>query len=388
MPVYKLCLKIIKKNLRTMSIYFIIFMVISVMISETTAQSTRTDFSETKTDVAFISEESSPLIDGLKDELSKTVNFVNIPDDPEKLQDALFFRQVTYIIRIPKGFTENFMNGRDVQIEKTTVPDSVYNAYVDMKVNKYFNMAKLYVDSGSGITQQSLVSRLKTDLDSSADVTMDSAVSSGMSNSFTLFYFNFLSYILSSILIFGISIIMTVFNDKDLSRRNFCSPISAVSINLQYILANLVFTVICWAIVVALCAYFDPQNCLKTNTYFMVLNSFVFMLSASMLGYLIGNVVKGRQAISAASNVLSLGPSFIAGVFIQQQYLNDSILKIASFTPTYWYVKANNLLAGMTDFSLSSLSAVFRYMLVEAGFAAAFLVLALVIAQRKRQSNA
>ena len=42
---------------------------------------------------------------------------IDIPDDNEKLQDALFFREIEYIIRVPKGFGENLMMGKAVELE-------------------------------------------------------------------------------------------------------------------------------------------------------------------------------------------------------------------------------------------------------------------------------
>ena len=75
-------------------------------------------FNQQKSNIAFISEEKSPLIDGLKHELEKVANFVDLPDEKEALQDALYFRSVYYILRVPEGFTESFMKGENVQLEK------------------------------------------------------------------------------------------------------------------------------------------------------------------------------------------------------------------------------------------------------------------------------
>ena len=40
----------------------------------------------------------------LNRELSRVANFVELPDETEALQDALYFRTVTYILRVPEGF--------------------------------------------------------------------------------------------------------------------------------------------------------------------------------------------------------------------------------------------------------------------------------------------
>lgn len=388
MPVFKLCMKIIKKNLPSMMIYVVVFLSISVVFAANATKSQPTSFSPQKASVAFISEESSPLIDGFKQELSKNADYVTIPDETEKLQDALFFRNVTYILRIPKGFTEAFLRGENVQIQKTIVPNSISNAYIDISINQYFNAARLYVKNVKGITQEELVQHLKTDLASDVPVELKRAQAQADTHSdFSMYYFNYLSYALSSVLILGISSVMLVFNNKDLSRRNFCSPISAGQVNFHFILANLIFTLSCWAIMVGTGILINLRNSLNGNLPYFLLNSLVFTLCASSISFLIGNVLKNRNAISAVCNVVTLGPCFISGVFVPQEFLSDSVLKIAGFTPTYWYVKANNLIGSLTSMNASNFQQLFYYILIEFGFALAFFAVSLAVGKRKRMSG-
>lgn len=74
-----------------MLIYVAIFLLISPFMSssKTNEQQKETAFIPVKSKIAFISEESSPLIDGLKQQLEKVANFVELPDKTEALQDAL-----------------------------------------------------------------------------------------------------------------------------------------------------------------------------------------------------------------------------------------------------------------------------------------------------------
>ncbi|MCI1956046.1 MAG: ABC transporter permease [Oscillospiraceae bacterium] len=392
MQVFKLCIKVLEKNKTAMLIYIFIFLVISVMISRLSVSKPQTGYADVKTDIAFLSEENTPLVNGLKQELSKSANFVTVADQTEALQDALYFRDVTYIVRIPKGFTERFLKGENVRIEKTTVPDSVYGAYLDMKINRYLTTAALYAKYGGGMPQKKLVSLLKSDLDQTASVTLkpekvrsaETVESGGTGTTFTMYYFNYLAYVLPAVLIFGIGAIMQVFNNRDLSLRSFCSPITARNYNFQFLLANIVFCIVCWAILLIPCALLDPKHFFSRATSFLLLNSFAFLLSAGGLSYLIGNLVKNRSAISALSNVCSLGPSFIGGVFIPRLMLSDTVLKIASFTPTYWYVKANEQIEALGTFDFSNLASSYGCMAVEAGFAVAFLALGLTAGKKTR----
>lgn len=147
MPVFKLCMKIVRKNMPSMMIYIVIFLGIAILVSKANAPAPQDGgFSQTKTTVAFYSEEDTPLVQGLKKELAKTCNFTEIPNETEKLQDALFFRNVDYILRIPKGFTDRFLRGETPKLAKTIVPDSVSARYTDLAVSQYLNTARLYVN--------------------------------------------------------------------------------------------------------------------------------------------------------------------------------------------------------------------------------------------------
>jgi ABC-2 type transport system permease protein len=95
-------------------------------------------------------------------------------------------------------------------------------------------------------------------------------------------------------------------------------------------------------------------------------------------------MVKSESSIPAVSNVLTLGLAFISGVFVPAELLGSLVLKVASFTPTYWYVAANNRIAALASFNYASLQPVFSAMLIQAGFALAFIAIALVLGKKRR----
>ena len=368
-----------------MLIYVGIFLGISAAMSFTVLGEQKKDsvFNQAKANIVFINEEDAPFINGLKQELSKIANFIEIPDEINALQDALYFREVTYILRVPDGFTKKFMNGEDVKLEKTVVPDAYSNVYIDLAINKYLDTAKFYLEHAENISEELLVQNLSTVLSLGSTVELKEKEENLTGNEFLNFYFNYFPYAMLYILILGTSTLIFVFNDNDLKKRNLCSPLSVYSINFQFMLAILVFMVISWLIMVGFCFVFDFKNCLKMNTLFLITNSFVFTLAAACMSFLIGNLVKGRGAITAVSNVVSLGFSFISGVFVPQQMLGSFVLKIASFNPTYWYIKANNNIVNLTDFSFIHINNVLYNMLIQIGFALIFFITALVLGKKK-----
>jgi len=385
MQVYKAFFKVIQKNRGQILIYLVVFMVLALLLTNTYNPPQNTDFSKVKVNIAFINnDDDSQLVAGLKTYLSENANLVDLPDDTQKLQDALFFREVEYILRVPAGFTEAILGGQDVQLEKTTVPDSTSNVYMDLLINKYLNTAQTYTTYMPGLSQADLTQYLAKDLAEQSEVTMISNGSHSANAEKSGYYFNYLSYSMFAILILGVCSVMLVFNDTDLKRRNLCSPIRSANMNFQMILGNLSFAILTWLVLISASFVMYGSFMFSTPGLLLLLNSFVFTLTALSISYLIGNLVKSRGAMSAVANVFALGTSFISGVFVPQELLGDNVLTIASFTPTYWYIKANNEIAAAVRFNADNLQSIFTSMVLVLTFGVAVLGVTLVLIKQRR----
>lgn len=385
MQVYKAFFKVIKKNRGLLLIYLVVFMVLALLLTNTYNLPQDTNFSKVKVNIAFINDDNdSLLVAGLKIYLSENANLVDLPDEPQKLQDALFFRQVEYILRVPDGFTEAMLSGREVQLEKTIVPDSTSNVYMDLLINKYLNTAQTYTTYMPGLSQAELTQYLDKDLAEQSQVTMISNGSHSANAEKSGYYFNYLSYSMFAILILGVCSVMLVFNNTDLKRRNLCSPIRSANMNFQMILGNLSFAILTWLVLISASFVMYGSFMFTANGLLLLLNSFVFTLAALSISYLIANLVKSRGAMSAVSNVFALGTSFISGVFVPQELLGANVLTIASFTPTYWYVKANNEIAAAVSFNANNLQSIFTSMVLVLAFGVAMLGVTLVLIKQRR----
>lgn len=384
MRVFKSCFKVLQKNMASMLIYFFIFLFFAVLLSYTNAKSDQKNtFTDTRCDIAFFDEDgNTPLVQGLKDCLSKNANFISIPDTLEGRQDALFYEDVEYIIRIPKGFTESFLHGGSVQLERTTVPNSTMGVYMDSAVRRYLSLASV-AKSVPGISQTQIVTDVKSSLAQQAAVDVHSFGSTAETKKQT-YYYRYLAYVIMAIVILGVSSLMMAFNQPDLRRRNLCSPLSLISMNLQLVLGNLVFAAVAFAGLAGVSFLLYGGAMLEQNTVYLLLNAFVYTLVCLSVAYLVGILIKSRNAQSAIANVLSLGTCFISGVFVPQDYLGKTVLNIASFTPTYWYVNAVNALNGTAGVTAAEVQTVAKNVFIQLGFAVALLAVALVVAKNKR----
>lgn len=386
MQVYKVLFKVIQKNLGQLVIYVVVFLMMTILLASTYTNPGKVDFTETKTNIAFINEDTdSVLIKGFKDYLSQYANFVTITDD-KQLKDALFFREIEYIVRIPDGFTEGFLTGNNVQIEKTSVPGATSSIFMDRVLNKYFDTANIYLNSGVSMTDEQLAASIEKDLSIKTDVTLENSGMQKNNNEKCNYYFNFLSYSLFTILILGVTAVMIVFHNTDLRRRNTCSPMKLKSMNTQILLGNLSFGILAWFIMISASFIMYGSYMFTGKGLLFLLNSLVFTLSALSISYLISNFVKDRNAMSAVSNVVALGTCFIGGAFVPQELLGKSVLKIASFTPTYWFIKSNNAITDLANYDFETLRPLFINMTIMIGFAIAFLTIALVVNKQRRVS--
>ena len=94
----------------------------------------------------------------------------------------------------------------------------------------------------------------------------------------------------------------------------------------------------------------------------------------------------GKNAISMIGNVTGLGMSFLCGVFVPQSLLSDTVLSIGKFLPAYWYIKANDMLAGFST-EVFSMNKYWTYVGIECGFSVALFCLTLLVFKLKVRSK-
>lgn len=385
MPVFKTFFRIINAARTPLIIYLLIFLGVTYMTSQFYTSPEDTGFTDSKIRIAVINRDGeNNIAKGLTEYLSKTSTIVDMPDDTEKLQDALFFRKVEYIAIIPKGFSDSFNKSENSRIETVVVPNSTSAIYLDLIVNRYLQTLRLVGDY-SNFTAEKQAELVSKNLAVETDIVMKSRVESNNSEGYT-YYFNFFPYVILALATLGISTIMMVFNQPDLKRRNLCSPIKQRSMNIQIGLGSIIYSLFCWAVIVLFgIIIYGESLVLSESLPILALNSLVFTTVCTAIGFLVGILIKSHNVQAAVSNVLSMGMSFLCGVFVPQSLLGSGVLRVASFLPAYWFVKANNIISeiGFDKGRNDVLTAV----LIQLGFAIAIFSVALFVSKQKRTAN-
>jgi ABC-2 type transport system permease protein len=214
-----------------------------------------------------------------------------------------------------------------------------------------------------------------------------SATGNAPDTNYMTYYFNYLAYAILGVMIMGVTSFMMAFNDTDLANRNQCSPLKPLNMNLQVLLGNAAFAAAVWAAMCAMVFLIYGRLPVNSGTALLCLNALVITIVALSIGFLAGKFIRNPGVQSAVTNVVALGISFISGVFVPQELLGSTVLGIARFTPTYWYVKAVGDIRDIVTFNFQSVLPVLYSMLIQLGFAAAIFTLALVLAKHIRLSR-
>ena len=372
MTIFKSYFKILNKYKFIIILYIGLLLLFTVTNVKT--GDTNNSFTPSRPNVAIINnDQESELIN----------NLINYIKDNADIDDALFYRQVDYVIFIPKGYNDKFVMGEiePVDIKKTTDSSS---SYMDMLIEKYFNTLRIYKDYDIDNTKvlemvsNSLKNETIVEIKSTRDT--DSLMNAS-------FYFNFSNYSILAICIYTISILLSVFNQKKIKRRNLISATSVNKINRNLYLCNFLLAVSTWLIFVVISIFLIGDIMFTTYGMWYMLNSFVFAMCSLAIGFLIGNLVTNQDAINGIVNVVALGSSFLCGSFVPLEVIPDGVVMISKILPSYWYIHNNELIKSVEIFNKDIVLEILGNMGIIVIFMIIFFILTIVVTRIKRKEN-
>jgi ABC-2 type transport system permease protein len=384
MQVFKAYFKILKQIYPVILVYIVIFFGISLLATTNGSSSTALDFEAIKPKIVLINnDEETPLLTSFRKYLESNTTLVEMEDEEEKLSDALFFRKIHYIIKVPSNFTESFMEGNLKKLDTLKLPDSTTTIFIESLIDKFFNTANLY--SKSSIDENILSENIIKNLETSVNVQLVQKEKMDNNLNKANYFFNFTNYTFLALLILVIGLVTQSFNQIDLKRRNLCSPIKLSKMNFELMLGNISVTITIWMIFVLASIVLYGATMFTTNGLLLILNSFVFILTALSIGFLIGNLVENTEAQSAIANVLSLGTSFICGAFVPQMFLGSTVLMIAKIFPSYYFIRANDIISATPTLDSKNLNIIFTCILIQVVFMIGIYIASYIVTRLRRQ---
>ena len=382
MIVFKTILKILNKLKGLIILYTI--MLISVTLVNQTSDNVDS-FEEVKPNVIIVNNDKSK--NGVTNHFIKYLeNHMEVKDidigNEEKIDDALFYRDVSLVVYIPDGFGDDLLDNKDVSVEYKISGDKG-SSYGKMLVQNYFDSFNIYNNYYDG---DELFDRLDNALNVDVNVEVKSKVDTNSLSRMARF-FNFLNYAILAGCVYSISMILASLKSENVRKRTIVSSYDYKKYNRIVLEACSIVIIGMWILYMILALIIFKDLFISMNGLWYVINSFVFSLCSLCIGFLIGNITQNKGAISGIVNVVSLGSSFLCGCFVPFEFMPDYVIKIAHIFPTYYFVINNEALKVMDNFSLSSVSPLILNMGIVLIFGVCFVIITNYVSKKKQVLN-
>lgn len=378
MTVFKTFWRIANKYKGTIILYTVMLVVFGSLNMKT--QDKELNFVDSKPDVLIVNNDKNSLIvKNLKDYFKKSSNI----KDVKNIDDALFYRDVNYIIYIPKGYTDSVLNKEFLDIDVKSTGD--YMAYCgEMLLKKYLSIEKVYAYKGG--SEEEIVKNINKSLNTSTDVSITSKLDTSKTSKMAT-YFNFASYSIMATVIFVICLVMSSFKDRNVNKRILVSSVNYKKFNNKLIISSLVYALGLFILVIVLGIILLHGDMFSLRGVIYALNVLLFIIVSLTLALLISNLFNNKEAISGIVNVIALGSAFLCGAFVPAEYLPLGVLKIAHVLPAYWYINTNDILKSLEVINVSNLKNVFINFGVLILFVVIFIILNNLVTKYKRNNG-
>ena len=380
MTVFNTFWKIINKYKGTI-ILFTVMLVAFGGINTTSSNST-VDFTNSKPDIVIVNkDENKGLTKNLISYLKKNTNVKEIKETEEARNDALFYREVNYIIYIPKNYRSDILSGKTPEFDIKTVGDYT-SSLAEMLLTRYLKIQSIYSKNISN--EQELINAINKNLSQTSEITITSKVDTSKTSKVSR-YFNFASYSIMFIIIFVICMVIASFNEKTIKKRTIISSMNYKTHNKYILRASFIYSVIVWLLYMILGTVIFSSTMLSLRGLIYGLNAFIFTFSSLTLALLISTLIDDKNAVNGVVNVIALGSAFLCGAFIPTEWLPETVIKISRIFPTYWYVNSNDLLTNLQSINMTSIKPIIINMLVIILFSVVFIIVNNLVTKKKQK---
>ena len=379
MIVFNTFWRIVKKYKGTILLYTVMLIMFGGI--NLTSNSTNDMFTPTKPNIFIVNKDSNMgLTKNLINYLKKNTNVVSLEDDEEKINDALFYRDISYVIYIPKNYSKDVLDKKDVTIDIKSSKDYP-SSLTEMMLDKYLNVQSNLVNITNN--QDELVNMINNTLDVNSEVVVSSKLDNSYLNRVSR-YFNFGSYSLLAVIIFIVTLVINSFKENTINKRIIVSSFNYKKHNSLLMLSSFVYSLIVWVLFSLLSVILLGKDMISLRGILYFVNTFMFVMPTLSFGILISTLVNNKDNIGGIVNVVSLGSAFLCGAFIPTEYLPKIVLSIAHVFPAYYFIDSNNLLSSMEIINFSNLTPVFINYFVLIIFMLIFIVVNNYVLKKKR----
>ena len=379
MTVFSTFWKVINKYKGTIILYTVMLIVFGGV--NMTTNDTGVDFTSSKPDILIVNnDKDSEITKNLVNYMSDNANIVSVKDNEEARDDALFYRDVSYIIYIPKNYGNDILNGKNIELEIKKV-DTYDAALAEMMLSRYIETQNIYLKTN--ISENELINNINESLKNKTNVEIVSKLNSDKLTKVSR-YFNFASYSIMAVTIYIICLVITSFHEKSVNKRIIISSMNYKEHNRLLLLASSVYALVVWILYTILGFIILGSELFTLRGLLFIGNEFIFTFCSLTLSLLISSLCYSKVAVSGIVNVVALGSAFLCGAFIPPEMLPSSVIKIAHILPTYYFISSNEILKSLEVINMSNLHDVFINTIIMLLFSILFIIINNIVTKKKR----
>ena len=382
MTVFKTFFRIVNKLKPTIILYTALLIIFGAVNMKTSDNNI--NFVNSKPDILIINQDvNKGLTKNLIDYMKKNSNIVKVENNEEKINDSLFYREVSYVIYIPKDYRKNVLLGNNPKLDIKKTDE--YDAHLsEMMLKRYIKLQNIYNEEAG--SEDELITLINDNINDDVNVKITSKVDTSKTYNIA-YYFNFASYSILAIIIYIICLVLCSFKEESISKRINISSINYKSHNNKILLASIVFSSIVWFLFVIIGVIVVGDIMFSLRGLISIINSLIFTFCALTLSILISSLTNNKNAISGIVNVIALGSAFLCGAFVPAEYLPNSVLNFAHILPAYYYINSNDLLKNIDVINISSMHPIIINMVIIIIFSILFIILNNIVTRKKRKAN-
>ncbi len=296
--------------------------------------------------------------------------------DPKYADDANYCGLVHGALILPSNLS-NIDRNSTIYFFHTKSRDTSQVAPLHLAISKYLNvyhnLTELYNDNNITYSDSEIVEKINTTLVNNVNLDLSSPVD--LKVKLMSYYFNFSTYIISSIIIMIVCIVIFEIKRSAVFKRISLSSYNKTKFIIEILLASLLTALLLVGIVFLMSIITNPTTLTISGVYYLI-NLLIFVLPLTSVSVFLGLVIGKQELVPMLSTVLALAQGFFTGSFIPAELLSKGILALGKIFPAAYAVKINDLISEQLSSNLGPILINGGIMIL---YATIFVVLSLIL---------
>lgn len=314
-------------------------------------------------------------------------------DGTQEVQDALARSLADCVLVLPQGFGQELLDaaraGDDLPgVQATYGTDVQTGVLAAQEASQWASLAgsaaALEPDAGASavgeLATQAMGQRADVATLTSADAG-DARTAAGATT-----YFNFSAYPIMSSVVVTVGLVLSVFSESEVRRRQGCAPVSPALLDASLLGGCLVLALGAWAwtSVLGLAVFADELSDVPAaNLALLLVAQLAISLTPLSLAFALSRLGLREQGLNAAGNIGGMVLTFLGGAWVPLSLMGEEVCTVAHFVPTYWVSDAVTTLLGTGALTASDLARVGTDIGVATLFAVAIAALGLALSHAR-----